>query len=499
MSARAARIAGTLLLASGAATLGGCGGSRPAPKPAAKSWPLPNADLSSTRSLSASGIDRANVSSLKSLWRFRIPITPGDAGALTATPVVSNGVVYVQDMKSNVYALDLRTGKLRWRRHFGDSNPGPDGLATAGPRIFGATDTTVFALAKVSGRLLWTRRIVTPSERYLDVAPQVAGGLVYTSTVGYPPHGRGALYALDAATGSVRWKLSTIARPWRFPEEAGGGGAWYPPSVGGRTVYWGTANPLPYGGSRLHPNGGAYAGPALYTDSLLAVDARNGSLIWYDQVTRHDVRDYDFQVSPILGAVSSAPAVFGAGKAGVVIAWDRKTHKRLWSTEVGIHHNDRGPLPRRRLSVCPGLLGGVETPMGYADGRLFVPVVDLCMQGSAYGYEALGKVDVTRRGGGELVALDAGTGNVDWKRMFGQADFGCATVADGVVFTSTFDGTVYGLDTRNGKTLWRASASEGINACPALAGGVLLVGAGVPNARGKIAALEAFAPAATRS
>ena len=62
--------------------------------------------------------------------------------------------------------------------------------------------------------------------------------------------------------------------PWRVPCEAGGGGAWYPPSVDGGDVYWGTANPYPCGGTRAHPNGGAYAGPALYTDSLLVLDAR---------------------------------------------------------------------------------------------------------------------------------------------------------------------------------------------------------------------------------
>src|SRR5204863_374447 len=73
----------------------------------------------------------------------------------------------------------------------------------------------------------------------------------------------------------------------------------------------------------------------------------------------------------------------GAGKAGHVVAWSRVTHRRMWNTAVGKHLNDVGPLPAKPVTVCPNLLGGVETPMAYADNRLFVPVVDLCGIGGA--------------------------------------------------------------------------------------------------------------------
>jgi outer membrane protein assembly factor BamB len=424
-------------------------------------------------------------------WRFRFRIQPGESGAFTANPIVSGGLVFVQDMKSNVFALDLETGALRWRRVFGDTNPGPNGVAVVGTRLYGATDAMVFALATATGRLLWTQGLVTQTAPFIDVAPLVARGSVYTSTVGLPPNGKGVLYAIDARTGRVRWRLSTIKGSWRVPREAGGGGSWYPPSTDGGAVFWGTSNPNPYGGTRKHPNGGAYAGAALYTDSLLAVDARSGALSWFDQVTPHDVRDYDFQLPPILASIDGRPVVFGAGKAGKVIAWNRRTHRRIWQTAVGTHRNDAGPLPRRRVSVCPGLYGGVETPMAYADGRLYVPVVDLCMRGSAYGYEDLGKVDASR-GKGEVVALDATNGMRVWTRRLPQPDFGCATVANGVVFTATLDGTVYALDSRSGAILWKRSMRAGINACPALASKWLLVGAGVPRTDGAVLELAAL-------
>jgi outer membrane protein assembly factor BamB len=458
----------------------------------ATDWPLPNGDLSSTRAASGSGIDRGSVARLKLAWRFRFRVPPGESGTFTATPVVADGAVFLQDMKSNVFALDLETGSVRWRRLFNDTNPGPNGLAVAGGRVYGATDTTVFALSTATGRTLWSRRLLTPVEQYVDVAPLVASGVVYMSTIGLPPGGKGALYALDARTGAVRWKFSTIKRAWRFPQTAGGGGAWFPPSLVDGTLYWGTANPYPYGGTRRYPNGSSFPGPALYTDSLLALDARRGALLWYDQVTPHDVRDYDFAIPPIIGTAGSRRAVFGAGKAGIVIAWDRTTHARLWQVEVGVHRNDHGPLPRRPMSVCPGLLGGVETPMAYAAETLFVPVVDLCARGSRYGYEPLDKIDVSGRGRGELVALAAANGRRRWMRRFEQPVFGCATVANDVVFTSTFDGRVYGLDTRNGDIVWRMSLPAGINACPSIAGSHLLVGAGVPRRGARALELLAF-------
>lgn len=477
----------TLIAAVAPLVLAGCGGGH-----SSGDWPLPNLDLASTRALSASGIGLSNVGQLHVAWRFRFPGRAGDAGSFTATPIVVGGVVYLQDARSNVFALSLTTGKVLWRRLFDAANPGPNGIAVIDGRVYGATDSSAFALDAATGRPLWRHFLVTPAARYVDIAPQVADGLVFLSTIGLPPNGRGALYALDADTGRIRWELSTIKGAWRVTAEAGGGGAWETPSVSGHEVYWGTTNPYPYGGTKAHPNGGAYAGDALYTDSLMAVDTKTGKLDWYDQVTPHDVRDYDFQLPPILATLDGRSILFGAGKAGLVIAWDRSTHKRLWETAVGVHRNDRGPLPRQPVSVCPGLLGGVETPMAYAGGRLFVPIVDLCMRGSSVGYESLDQVNVAARGRGELVALDAATGREVWTRHLPQANFGCATVANGVVFTATFDGAVYGLDTSDGRILWRTELRAGVNACPALSTGWLLVGAGVPTGAGSRLELTAF-------
>jgi outer membrane protein assembly factor BamB len=115
--------------------------------------------------------------------------------------------------------------------------------------------------------------------------------------------------------------------------------------------------------------------------------------------------------------------------------------------------------------------------MAYAGGRVFAPVVDLCMRGSSSGYPRFLSIPYAS-GRGELVALDAGNGSRLWRRRFASPDFGCATVSGDVVFTSTYDGTVYGLATASGRVLWRARARAGINACPTVDGTLLLVPAG---------------------
>ncbi|HET6684268.1 MAG TPA: PQQ-binding-like beta-propeller repeat protein [Gaiella sp.] len=463
----------------------GCGSEK-----GAGDWPLANADREGTRAATGSSIDAGNVGSLAVRWRFRLPGKPTVTGAFASNPVVEGGIVYAQDLNSNVYALDLESGSTRWARRYNAPNEGPNGLAVDGGTVYGATDAEAFALSADTGKELWRRHLTSKSEQFVDVAPIPWEGLVFLGTVGYAPLGRGAIYALDADTGAVVWKFDTIEKPWPHPLQSGGGGIWYPVSVDSKgRLYAGIANPTPWGGSPEFPNGSAFPGPVRYTDSLVVLDATTGRLLWFDQVTPHDVRDQDFQATPIL----TGDLAIGAGKGGRVIAWDREERARRWTATVGRHRNDVGPLPRRRVVVCPGLLGGVETPMAYADGRVFVPVVDLCGWGSGIDRQEYADVDPSK-GRGRLVALEVDTGRELWERGLGSPAFGCATVSNDVVFTSTYDGTVYAFGADDGKELWRARMRAGVNACPAVAGDVVVVGAGIPRAGGGSPELVAYGP-----
>src|SRR5205085_3446067 len=78
----------------------GCGGQSER-----STWPLPGADISGTRSAAHSSITAANVATLHARWRFRLRAPASFSGSYASTPVVDGDTVYVQDLRSNVFAL----------------------------------------------------------------------------------------------------------------------------------------------------------------------------------------------------------------------------------------------------------------------------------------------------------------------------------------------------------------------------------------------------------
>ncbi len=177
------------------------------------------------------------------------------------------------------------------------------------------------------------------------------------------------------------------------------------------------------------------------------------------------------------------------------MAWDRAAHTRLWSRPVGTHLHDLGPLPLHPAKVCPGLLGGVETPMAYAEGRLFVPVVELCSTESAVASKSA-FARSPAQGKGTLYALDAATGKTAWQRQLGSAPFGCATVARDAVIVPTYDGRLTAFATADGRTLWHTQLPAGNNSCPAVGKDVLIIGAGAkhPDIANPVAEVIAYGP-----
>ena len=484
-----AALAVAVILSLSASTAGG--GARevgqPPPEWAANSgsWPSHNYDLSNTRATTEAEIQSSNVSRLRPKWRFRFQ-GASTFGAYSSTPIVVDGTVYLQDLNSNVYALDRATGRLKWRRMFNAPSTGPNGVAYGWGALYGVTEKSTFALNAQNGRLIWSRRLTRHKSEGIDVVPQLYDGAVVVSTVpvsvrnSYLGGAMGVVYALDATTGKIKWRFNTVkggAKLWGNPGVNNGGGFWYPPAVDDQgRVFVPVANPAPFPGTSKYPNGSSRPGPNLYTNSLVVLDGQTGRLLWYRQALPHDVRDYDLQISPILANVDGVDTVMVAGKMGKVYAYRSDTGRRLWTRAVGRHQNDVGALPRKPVLVYPGVLGGVETPMAFSDDRLFVPWLDLPTKLSATAFDTESAFDFSKGRGG-LTTVDPASGKVLWERRLPQMNFGAATVANDVVFTSTFDGTIYAFDTESGRTLWRAKARAGINSFPAIDGDTVLVGA----------------------
>ena len=360
----------------------------------AKDWPLPNKDYANTRATTDATINSGNVKNLGVAWAIPLP-GQGIFGAASTTPIIMGNTVYFQDLGNNIFAIDLATGAIKWKKLYNESNIGPNGVAVGWGKVFGSADPYNMAALDINtGNQLWLSPISNQPTTGTDIQPGVYGGLVLTSTVPgssagdfYSGGGIGTIYALDQATGKIVWSFDTVDSPdiWGNKDVNSGGGCWYTPAVdlNTNTLYWGISNPAPWPGTKEFPNGSSRPGPNLYTDSMVALDGKTGKLLWYTQVYPHDNYDYDLQIAPILASGNingkQQDIVIGAGKMGRVVAFNRQTGAILWETFVGMHQNDQlANLPADNVTrVYPGSLGGVETPMAYADGVVYVPVNNL--------------------------------------------------------------------------------------------------------------------------
>ncbi|OJU83196.1 MAG: hypothetical protein BGO11_05385 [Solirubrobacterales bacterium 70-9] len=496
------------------ALLVGCGGggtysaTEPVEEEAnlpAKEPAFPGVDLANTRFVEGP-ITKATAPQLELAWEV-----PSEAqstfGAFAASPVVSGGIVYMQDLESNVSAVSLATGEVLWEARMEDPDQGPNGVTVEGGKVFGATSTTAFAIDAASGEVLWETNLTTIPKEAIDMSPGVHDGMVYVSTVptdvtsAYNGGIAGVLWALDAKTGAKKWHFDTAPKGlWSKKNKTinAGGGLWYAPSFdeeGG--MYAGVGNPVPFPGAPGRPWGASRPGPNLYTDSMVKLNAKTGKLEWYYQVTPHDVYDWDFQDPPILAEIGGKKVAIGAGKSGQVVAVDAKTGKLVWKTPVGKHngHDEDGVLAMRgetkklpkQATVYPGLLGGVIAPMAASKTTLFVPVVNHPLTVSK-GVE----IGEGEEMGGEMVALDIATGKELWSEEYEAPAFGAPVAVNDMVFFATFDGTLHGLAGSSGKEVWSETLPAGSNSGMTASGDTLVVPAGLAVAEGQTPALVAY-------
>jgi outer membrane protein assembly factor BamB len=465
-------------------------------------WTLPNGDLLNTRVTQQTSISAATVSKLGVAWTM--PLTASSIyGTFAANPVTSpDGTVYLQDLDSNVSAVDLQTGHVLWKRTYNSQDIGPNGVTYAGGKVYGATAKFAFALDAKTGKEVWRNAKLVPRVRQkgggelasgfgIDIQPQVANGMVYLSSAALL--GGGFVYALDAATGRMRWSFDSVIDP--IGEKIIGGGAWYPPAIGpDGTVYFSFGNMYqPASVALSHP------GRRLYTDSTVALDGKTGKLRWYYQAVPNDFHDWDMHLSPIYARADGRALIIGGGKMGYVYAMDAATGKLVWKTKVGLHngHDHDGTLAlqhklklRFPLTVEPGIVGGVETPMAVADGVVYVPVANLASEWKTAS-TGLGNANFAK-GKGELLALDLATGKVLWDTRLPQMPDGAATVANDLVFTTTFDGYVIAFKRKDGSIVWKQKLPAFTNAPIAIVGDTLITAASFPGGKGQTTEVIAF-------
>ena len=483
---------------------------------AAGSLGLPAHSTTAAPASALTQITPKNVIRLRGAWLDHLEGGAADR-AQEGTPVAAGGRLYVQTAQGDVFALNGATGKVIWEYQSGF--PGTErGVAVAGGRVFAALGGEhVVALNRQTGAQIWLTRVGTPGQ---DTAANgsatpwtmYADGLVFTGTENGGSSGmRGHLYALRASDGSLAWTFAGTGQgtwkgsSWRL----GGGDAWMAPAFDARLglLYLTLGNPEP------RVMGAARAGNDLYTNSLVALNARTGKLAWHFQSVHHDLWDYDNTMTPVIASVRARTVVIYGSKSAWLYYLDAKTGKpAIRVREVRVPQlasqatSRTQPIPAgqpltptcpRRTGptrpipdyvkgceftpylhtpvlVTPGGAGGANwAPMSYdrTTGLLYVPGAEVDFaysDGLPYGQPTFWKPEGEFRGG-VLDAVNPKTNKIVWQKT---APFGL-TNGDGVLATSTgllFEGSPQGTfsarSAASGKTLWTWQTGSGIETTP---------------------------------
>jgi glucose dehydrogenase len=364
----------------------------------------------------------------------------------------------------------------------------------------GYDNTRYSPLAQINtrnvGKLKLAFSLQLGSLRSNESSPIVVGDTMYVSTSWGPKY----VYAVDARTGATKWTFNTLKDPSVIPAANPAAGVWNTPLIDPRgDVYFGTGNAYTTPRFLLeNPT------PLLYTNSLLKLSPADGRLKWHFQAVPNDFYDWDLHLSP-MWIPGKRPMIVTGGKMGYIYAVNPSNGKLIWKIPVG-DHNGRDNDSRKALEnpgsvtitppieVQPGVYGGVETNMAYDDGVVYAAIANLSTTLSDldvnYG-GATGTFDYEGNSG-EFLAIDVKTGRVLWTTNLPTMAFGAATVSNDLVFTTTFDGTVYAFSKADGSIAWQGTLPTRTNAPLTIAGDTLVTAASYPAEPGQVPQIVAY-------
>jgi outer membrane protein assembly factor BamB len=342
ISNRLAGAAGATLLAAGILSVGACSSSATTAAPSgvatAGATVAPTAAPTAAATPRLSPTPEAAAATLSTPSAdSRIAWTFATTGAIYGTATAADGAIYVGSDDTNLYSVDLAGHSLRWKFKTGAfvrSTP-----AVAGGLVyFTSDDGNIYAVQTADGSLAWKTDIGTDSAPRLQpdnsgidwdfhqASPVVSGGVVYVGSADKN------VYALDAASGSVKWTFKTAGMVRATPAVADGivyigswvdGMRWYS-NLYALDAATGKQNWV-FEGAGDHPT-------AAFAGDMILIGGRQAFLYGLDVKTGKEKWSADFLSSWVEStcAISNGTAFVGSSALALVQAFDAATGDVRW-------------------------------------------------------------------------------------------------------------------------------------------------------------------------
>jgi alcohol dehydrogenase (cytochrome c) len=455
-------------------------------------WLATGQGYSNQRFSPLTAINDRNVSRL-------VPVAIAQTGytaSFETTPIVVNGTMFITtptvNGKQAVIAMNAATGETIWTYTYTDGltqiccGPVNRGVTVSGGQVYFLTlDNNLIDLDATTGQQVWKTNVADAQAGYSEtMAPQVYDNQVIIGSAGGEWPLRGFIASYDAKSGQQTWRWNTTdsQTSWQGDSwKTGGGTVWTTPAIDPKLglVIFSTGNPNP------DLDGSKRAGDNLYTDSIIALHLKDGSLAWYYQEVKHDVWDYDAVSNVVLfNAMENGKMVPAAGEAGKTAFFyivNRETGKLIRRSEpFDLQKNMFAQPTKEGVQSLPGANGGAEwSPPAYSPLTHDVYVMGMNQLMTFTTDNAAGDIPGQIRLGstfknvphglqnGTLTAIDVNTGKIVWNQTVPQPTMGGALVTAGnLAFMGEGNGWFDAFNAKTGQKLWHFFLGAGVNAPP---------------------------------
>ncbi len=358
--------------------------AQPAPccAPTVNDMPVAGGNLGNQRYSSLSSITRQNIQNLGAAWRTNVSAVPpatDNVGSQT-TPVVVNGVIYLNTPAGGVIAVDGATGasKWKWTPTGAPGRGNHRGVSVGEGKVFAESGGRFLALDASTGKEVWNVQPNGPDGS--PITPGATATLYSDGMVYYSGGSRYAVVALRASDGGLAWAFNSLAdqvvtdvngvttnagESWGGCMQRGGGAAWVngaiDPQLGMFYITIDNARGCAEEGGAQ--DGSGRPGLNLFTNSLVALDRKTGAYKWYFQAVHHDVWDMDNVNAPLLADIAiggqTRKAIYYGGKSAHLFVLDRTNGKPiLKADETPVVRDSRQkdsptqPIPNRPFPLC---------------------------------------------------------------------------------------------------------------------------------------------------